>query len=431
MDFDKLTDNHSSTPVPETESVGALAVATVLIGVSITLPAFLLGVEILSSLGAVKGAMALLGSAAVLTLFGAITITVGARQRLSTYAIIDRTFGYRGALLVNAILTTSLFGWFGVTAMLFGRASSAAFQHALGVTIAEWTYTLAGGLLMIITTIFGFRAIQHLSRIVVPLLAILMLTGVWVTVKGTPWSELIQANEASSGQLGTVAGAISVLIGAYMIGVVTAPDLSRFLKAESSAFMASFLGYGFGAALILYMAGLPALATGSDDLIENMISIGLGIPALIIVVFATWTTNVNNLYSASLGLANLLPPMKDWVVTLCAGIAGISLALIGILDHFVGFLILLSVAIPPIAGVYVAGSFLSGKNSIGNRPKALNVPALMSWVIGTLIAYTAQQEFIALSTVPAVDAFVAALLTYFLLSFLKVQKDHTNANSKL
>ena len=405
-----LIDNHARAPVPAAEAVGALSIATVLVGVWITLPAFLVGAEVVSSLGAARAALALAGSGLVLLVFGYLTIRVGAETRQSTYSIIAHTFGAKGAVAVNILLTCSLFGWFGITAMLFGQAVAKTLAAALGWFAGERVLAAIGAGLMIATTIFGFRAIERLSRITVPLLVAVMVAGVWLTasrqVGGAWWA----TPPAAGAAIGGIGAAMSLVIGGFMVGVTLAPDLARFMRPGASSLTAAVLGFGIGSPLVLLLAGLPAAATGSGDLIANMLAVGLGMPALLVVIFATLTTNVSNLYSASLGLARIFPGARDWLLTLSAGIAGAGLGLAGILDHFVDFLLLLSVAIPPVAGVYVSHHFLVAPR----RPAAggCSICAFLAWAGGAGTGYLSDRQIISVTQVSAIDAFVAAAILY-------------------
>lgn len=411
-DREALTDNHSREPVPDSETVGGVRIATVLIGVFITLPAFLIGAEVLAGLGAVKGLTAIGGAAAILVCAMALTMHVGARTRLSTYNLIGRAFGETGALIVNGVLTLTLIGWYGVTAMLFGRACAAALGGWLGVAFPEELFAALGSVLMITTTVFGFRAIGRLSRVAVPLLLALLIAGAYRTVSQTTWDTLLQAPPDGT-DIRSVGHALSILIGASMVGVAIVPDLARFAKDTAASLRAAVLSHGLGYPLVLGLAGLPALVTGSQDLIGNMIAIGLGLPALLVVVFATWTTNANNLYSASLVLAKIWPRARDWVITLTAGVLGTGLALAGILEHFIGFLELLSVTIPPIAGIYVVDYFsgrLAGREA-GVRPP-VNWVAFVAWAAGTTVSAKAADWGLALTMVPACDAMLVAAMAY-------------------
>ena len=109
----RLTDNHSRGPVPAAETVSGAAIAVVIIGVSITLPAFLVGTELMAALGLVKGALAIILGGFLTACIGYLTMRVGTDTGLSTYNIILYCFGRAGSRLVNLILATTLFGWFG------------------------------------------------------------------------------------------------------------------------------------------------------------------------------------------------------------------------------------------------------------------------------------------------------------------------------
>lgn len=410
--IDQLTDNHSRAPVPDGETVGALRIATVLVGVVITLPAFLLGAEILAGLGAVRGMIAILGGGVILIVLAALTMRAGAETRLSTYNLIGRAFGDTGALAVNGLLTLTLIGWYGVTAMLFGRACAAAVGGWLGTHPSEELLAALGGVLMVATTIFGFRAISRLSRLAVPLLIVLLIAGAYMTVSQTPPGQLLRPAPETSA-FATIGGAISILIGGSMVGVTIMPDLARFSKNATASFHAAVLSHGLGYPLVFGLAGLPALATGSNDLIGNMIAVGLGLPALLVVVFGTWTTNANNLYSASLGLAKLVPGARDRVITLAAGVLGTGLALAGILDHFVAFLELLSVTIPPIAGIYLVDHFTSLRHEpVFGRRVGVNGVAFASWAVGTAVGAKAVDWGVSPTTVAACDTMLVAALVY-------------------
>ena len=362
----RLTDNHSRGPVPAAETVSGIAIAVVIIGVSITLPAFLVGTELIGALGLVEGGLAIILGGFLTACIGYLTMRVGIETRLSTYSVILFCFGRAGSNIVNLILAITLLGWYGVTAALFGRALSLAVDDALGVLVPIPVFTIAGGVLMVATTLYGFRAIYRLSRIAVPLLAALLLYGVWAVLDGASLAELSGVPGRPHEGIASISAGISIVIGSFFVGVTLVPDLARFARGRRDAITGSFLSYGLGFPLVLLLSGLPVLVSGDPDLISSMTSLGLGIPALIVMIFSTWTTNINNLYSASLSIARMMPKVRDWVITLVAGVIGTLLALAGIMDYFVGFLILLGIIVPPIAGVYLADYFVL-------RPTRINV----------------------------------------------------------
>ena len=410
----RLTDNHSRGPVPAAESVSGTAIAVVIIGVSITLPAFLVGTELMAALGLVRGGLAIVLGGFLTACIGYFTMRVGTDTRLSTYNIIRYCFGRAGSRLVNLILATTLFGWFGVTAALFGRALSQAVGDAFGVFVPHPVFTIAGGALMVATTLFGFRAINRLSRVAVPLLAALLLYGVWKVLEGASLAELSSVAGQPSEGLATVSAGISIVIGSFFVGVTIVPDLARFARDHRDAATGSFLSYGLGFPLVLLLAGLPVLVSAEPDLITSMTSLGLGIPVLIVMVFATWTTNINNLYSASLSIARMMPRVRDWVITLVSGVIGTLLALAGIMDHFVEFLILLGIIVPPIAGVYLADYFLLRDTRIvivqSDPVPEFRWDAMAAWGLGCVVGFVERMSDWSLTSVTAIDTLLMGMV---------------------
>ena len=199
-----------------------------------------------------------------------------------------------------------------------------------------------------------------------------------------------------------------------MVAVAIAPDISRFSRSTGHSIAAAILSYGIGVLLVLMLSGVPALVTGSNDLISNISDSGLGIVVLGILVLATWTTNATNLYSASLGMSQWFVRLRDWQVTLVAGIVGTALALAGILDHFISFLVFLSLAIPPVAGIYISHYFLcNGRDFMTAKQSQWRPAAFIAWFSGIAVAATLSYGYeISFTSVPACDATLVAALVY-------------------
>lgn len=420
-------DNHSREPVPAREQVTGVRIAVIIIGIGITLPAFLVGAEIVSSLGFVSSLLAVATAGIILAAIATLAMLIGARTHLSTPAIIRLTFGHAGSKFVNAFLASTLLGWYGVTVILFGRAAGRAIEDVGQASVSPMLLVGFGSALMALTTIFGFRAIDRLSRIAVPLLALMLLAAVTLAVQGTGWTELMSFKPSlGSGTIYSIGSGASLIIGGFMVGVTITPDLSRFARRDSDAVKGALLSYGSGSQLVLFMTGVPALATGEKDLIVTMSMLGLGLPALAVLLLATWTTNVNNLYSASLGFAQVLPRWRDWLITLVAGLAGTALAVVIGMEHFVGFLVFLAVAIPPIAGIYITDFFLLRRfaklPSAQERVPNWNATAFAAWLTASGVGTYESLNKVSASGVPALDTVIIAAVAFYLFSRLSNSK---------
>ncbi len=108
-------------------------------------------------------------------------------------------------------------------------------------------------------------------------------------------------------------------------------------------------------------------------------------------------------------------------VTLIVGVLGSVLSMLGILDSFVGFLIILGVAIPPVAGIMIVDYFVLRRSRAqldearrsGRLPASAegwNVPALVAWAVGFLTGYFVH------AGVPSINSLVAAGVAYWLLT---------------
>ena len=303
--------------------------------------------------------------------------------------------------------------------MLFAQACQQTFTDLFGITLPIAVFTLTGSALMIATTVLGFRAIERLARVAVPLLAALLLFGIYRALADTTLTGLFEAPAIPDPLLTSFGLAVSAVAGGFMVGATIVPDLARFARRPRDGLIGALLSYGSGCSAVLILAGLLAIVVGTSDLIAVMTSIGLGIPALLIMIFATWTTNVNNLYSASLGLAQSFPKSRDWLITLAAGVLGTSMALAGIFEHFVAFLLLLSASIPPIAGIYLVDFyFLRGRSYRVDeleQIQSLNLFALFAWCAGILVAALTTLGIFVLTGIPACDSLLVAAALYAVL----------------
>ncbi|MEM8984056.1 MAG: cytosine permease [Pseudomonadota bacterium] len=414
------TSNHSRAPVPTHELVSGWAIATVIVGVGITLPAFVIGAAVIRALGLRDGVVAFAVGGASTALLALLTMRVGAKTRASTYSIVRRCFGVWGSQALNVLLALTLLGWYGVTATLFGDALGNSIRSVFAVSVSPLVLTALGGVLMIVTTIFGFRAIDRLSRIAVPALLTVLLFSVWRVFDDANWSTLLAVPSTPTTNLSSIPAAVSVLVGSFIVGVTLTPDLARFSRSPSEAVPAAIASYGIGYPIILLLAGLPVLLHTDNDLISAMEANGLGLAALLVMVVATWTTNVNNLYSASLGVARVVPAFPDWLITVACGVTGTGMALAGIMNVFIPFLIFLGVFIPPIAGIYLTAHHRHDIDMDAVHPVPSIVwPAVIAWLVASawgLVVYF--QPSLIISGIPAIDTLVVAVVAYAVLARL-------------
>ena len=346
-------DASSRTPVDESETVSGFQIGIVLIGISITLPLMYSAGELAQGIGLSKAIMATLTGALILSLMSIPAAIVGVKTRLSSYMIIEHTFGFAGAKFVNFWFGVFLLGWYAVTAELFGRTLFLAASELTTLGIPEWGYTVLSSALVTATTIYGFKAIDRLALVAVPFLLLALMAVVVLSLQKTAFSDLLLI-EAEGMDMPT---AISAVVGAAIVGVVLTPDLTRYARNVRDCITASFLGQGGGMTIAYVVGMIPVLVWNELEPMNYMFMIGYGGMALAVIVFATWTTNVINLYSTALSARASVPLGQDRSVVIVSGIVGTIAAVVGISENLIEFLIVMGLLVPPIAGVYLVDFF--------------------------------------------------------------------------
>ena len=93
----------------------------------------------------------------------------------NSYLLVRLAFGDTGARIVNLAFSISLLGWFGINLNLFGRAIAGLSSDVLGVVPPELAVTIGASILITVTTIIGFRAINFVSTLMIPVLMLVAL----------------------------------------------------------------------------------------------------------------------------------------------------------------------------------------------------------------------------------------------------------------
>jgi len=343
---------------------------------------------------------------------------VGMRARLSGYMIIAHVFGVVGAKVVNLCFGLALLGWYAVTAEFFGHTLwLAAADYGLTI-LPRWAWISLSSVLVIVTTVYGFRALDRLALFAVPLLA-LCLTGVMIASLADSGLDELLARPA--GDMPFSRG-VSVVIGTMIIGVVLMPDFTRYARNLRDCLTASFLGNTGGIVLSTTLAMVPSLHFGLLDPMSYLTAMGIGGLALGLLVFATWTTNGANLYSVGLVVGSATARVSYGQVVLATGVVGTLAAIGGVAEHFIEFLEILGLIVPPVAGVYLTRFFLLGRRDFSTahlhcRPPVV-WPALLATLLGGGLASLLWFTDSAPSGIPACESLLASAGLYLALDRL-------------
>ncbi len=403
----------TTSRVPEHATVGGLSIMGIIVGIGITLPVFYVGANIAQSIGFKSALFVFIFVMFLLGALCVITALIGRRTRLSTYMILHFPFGTTGVKLVNLLVAIPALGWYAITIELFGQAIADALLQLLGVEVPLFVLISVSSILMTLTTIFGFKVIEKFSNVAVPFLILFVGYILYVTLQGDGNWDIIWSAQGNGTM--TTLEAISIVTGTSILMPVFMPDFSRFARKDKDALLGA-LGLAVGTPLILLAGAAPSILTGEEDIMKIMIGLSLTVPALFILVFSTWTTNVVNLYSSILIFSTLNKKWKFWAIGVVASIIATVLALMGFSTYFIAMLTYVGLVVPSLASIFILHYYFVGRGeydvSMIDELPAFNWYALSAWIASSLVAVATHFKFFQLTTIPFIDAFLSGLLFY-------------------
>jgi cytosine permease len=358
---------------------------------------FLLGATLGYSMTFGEAALALLLGSIILEIIMCIVGIIGQKEGLNTALLARWTgFGEIGASLVGLAIGISLIGWFGIQSAISAQSLDVLMPGVMPI----WSWSLIFGLAVTAIVSFGFVGMQWLANITVPLF--LILVG---------WSVISELTKHSIGDLLTspapgptmsVWAGTGIVAGGLIVGAIITADMTRFNRSKADVVKQTVVGVTLGEFVIGLAGVLLAHAAATGDIVAIVTS-SIGFIGLIIVITGTLKINDWNLYSSTLGLVNFISTafgknIHRVTTTIVLGVVGSILAAAGILSQFTGFLIILGVAFPPIAGIIVAEYFivkrwrgeLEATRAAGTLPATAPrvVPAtLIIWAISSVVGY--------------------------------------------
>ena len=406
-----INDEYPLTPVPKARLRHWFSVAAISALVSLSLPTFLTGIEVGQSLSFDQTLAAIYLGSLILTLVGGVSGTLGVKYRLTSYALIQASFGGVGARIVNLAFGASLVGWFGVNVDLFSDACIQLLgnesPHSAQILLIE----ICAGVIMTISTLLGFLWINRLSMLFAPVLLVVtaFLMNLWI--RGD--SDLAYAKISSELSF---SNAVSAVVGAAIIGAVILPDITRYVTQSYGGWMVSIVCYLVIAPPVMLIAAGAMSHSEAKELLDLMMISGLGLGAALIVILGSWVLNSLNLYSAVLSIRASVPVTTTSKATVGLGLLGICAATLDITSWFIDFLIYLSIGFIPVAAIMlvhfqsrpsttqcIEGLVLTAKTN--NR-------ALLIWAMSMVMAMLELEFNLSVSGVLALDLLVFSALTY-------------------
>ncbi|WP_010428963.1 cytosine permease [Vibrio cyclitrophicus] len=411
----KKIDDFELEPVPEKAKRSWWVISLIWLAIGIDISGLFLGSILSNGIGFEDALLATFIGSGLLAIIAMLCANIGFQAGVSTPLVSSAVFGRNGGKILGFINGISLVGWFAFQADFFAFIMVDALAK-YDIIISHLTALIGGSVLMMMTAIYGVRALGKLSTYSVPLMVTLITIGLFMAADYQGGAAPSIEDPLTLGQ------AISFVMSIWILAAVAAPDIARYAKTRRDAILGAGIGFLVGNSAIILIALILTKMTGTDDLVEVFFTLGLGMAAIIVLVFAQWTTNSSNLTSGGLCMSMVLPKIPRPVLVVIMTIVGIGIAQLGMVNKFTDFLMLLSVTIAPAAGVYIVQYYVldSTKMSFENiqQVPAWMFKGLASWAFGTAFSACTAPEFFNLfsfTSISALDGILAAGVIYLAL----------------
>ena len=240
-----------------------------------------------------------------------------------------------------------------------------------------------------LTAFVGYRGMDLLSRVAVPAMLLLLLWSLWIATRDAGGLQGLLAIEPKESM--SLHMAITLVFGTFVSGATQATNWTRFARNGRTAVLSSLVGFFIGNGLMILVGAYGALVYQQADIVEVMVLQGLSIAAVVMLFLNIWTTQDNTIYNFAAAGCNLVRQDRRGAITLIGAGVGTLLAIGGMYDMLIPFLILLGSIIPPIGGVIMADFFYAHRGAYPRLAETalprFNRVGLGAYALGALSAY--------------------------------------------
>ncbi|AVO51676.1 cytosine permease [Ectopseudomonas mendocina] len=322
----------------------------------------------------------------LLGLYAAVLGLIACRSGLNSVLMGRFCFGEAGSKLSDVLLGFTQIGWYAWGTATIAIVLVKILDLPQGLTIP---LMVLFGFGFCVTAFVGYKGLDILSRISVPAMLALLVCSLWIATDDIGGLAALMAVEPTQSM--TLSAAITLVFGTFVSGATQATNWTRFARNGRTAVIASMVGFFIGNGLMIVAGAYGAIVYQQPDIVEVLVLQGLSMAAVVMLFLNLWTTQDNTIYNFAAAGCNLLRTGRRKTMTIVGAAIGTGLAIGGMYELLIPFLILLGSIIPPIGGVIMADYFYGHR---GHYPKLFdaNLPAF-NWVglgayfAGALCAY--------------------------------------------
>ncbi len=352
----------------EKSKTSTLSNALIWFGAAVSIAEILTG-TLIAPLGFSKGLAAIIIGHVIGCALLYFTGIIGAKTEKSSMETVKISFGQKGSLLFSTLNVLQLVGWTAV--MIVSGAAAASSVYNIG---GDWVWSIAIGVLIALWVIIGLKNLGKLNMIAMGGLFILTIILSTVIFKGNATVVLEQGISFGA--------AVELSVAMPLSWLPLISDYTREAAKPKQATLVSSIAY-FLVSCWMYVIGMgAAIFTGESDIAKIMMSAGLGIIAVIIIIFSTVTTTFLDVYSAGVSSESISKKLKEKPVAIAVCAIGTLLAIFTPITQYENFLYLIGSVFAPMIAILITDFFILKKDHTGETVSIINV---VIWAIGFVV----------------------------------------------
>lgn len=366
-------------------------------GVYLCISAIMSGHVLYSSYGFLGFWIGLIIGSIILFLCAAVFIEITMLHRKVLIEIVELYFGKTGAKFAGFSLGISLLGWFSIQHGIKADGLLMFFPN-----IPKNFLVIAMGTLMTLSVMKGMGYMSKFSNVTIPFVILIMIIAMSKVYKtGVP----IPAMKANFTGIGFV-------ISCALAGVIDIPTFFKDAATKKDAHTANAIVFLVILPFMAIVGGAFAFFGGATEFVPMLLSIGgpyWKIFCLLFILFAGWTTNNGNLYSATIAME---PCIKAGYAkrTAILGVIGTAIGCLPLGTSFEEILSITSITLAPLGGAIMA-RFLSKSMKyveLSNKEKARYICLML---IGTAIGIISHIGVIKIFGYGFIDGFLFVFIS--------------------
>ncbi len=341
------------------------------------------------------------------------------------------SYGKKGMILPMVIMACLTLGWFASIVGMVGEIFDVALGDLTGIVLfnglsLEYVLVcLVWGAIFTWSAWKGIVAIERISAPAAPfVLVIAVIAAIMMVSEAGGFGNILAESHNRQGM--TFGTGLTMIIGAWIAGVIMGVDIFRFARNRFHVFVGAAACFILTNPLLNVIGYIGAIATGDSNFIAWMVTKGflLTLLGVTLWVLALWTTDMSELYCNALYLgpaANAVglrwPRPK---IVLVVGGIGSLLGAFGFYSYFFAdFITVLGAAFVPLAGPLLADYYIVRRReyrlaSPDDLPD-VRLPGIISFIVGAALGVVFQYWLVLPFNFPAG---IGALLVTFVLHLL-------------